>query len=247
MCVILFYYGLSHARTDGAVGPGVQGLPAHHPRRVRGRRQPQGGSPGGAAAHRRCAGEPLRPHLRGPGPGPAGRQRRCRDHDDRGRDGHDYWEIHNYEQSFATRLEIVGPPTAFARRAPASATTARAASTTPASICEYIYTNKLKINLETGLLPYKPNIPYVLVVHHLDSFVTFEFVPVDKSSEVSPPPIETEPSSSTLEQLTKENQELKKQLEGKNAIIMEQIKVIQNLASMIRNVIFEPILNYFEI
>jgi hypothetical protein len=84
-------------------------------------------------------------------------------------------------------------------------------------------------------------------VHHLDSFVTFEFVPVDKSSEISPPPIETEPSSSTLEQLTKENQELKKQLEDKNAIIMEQIKVIQNLASMIRNAIFEPILNYFEV
>jgi len=28
---------------------------------------------------------------------------------------------------------------------------------------------------------------------------------------------------------------------------MEQIKVIQNLASMIRNAIFEPILSYFEI
>jgi hypothetical protein len=111
----------------------------------------------------------------------------------------------------------------------------------------YSGTNKLQIDLETGLLPYKPNIPYVLVVHHLDSFVTFEFVPVDKSSEISPPPIETEPSSSTLEQLTKENQELKKQLEDKNAIIMEQIKVIQNLASMIRNAIFEPILNYFEV
>jgi hypothetical protein len=108
----------------------------------------------------------------------------------------------------------------------------------------YSGTNKLKINLETGLLPYKPNVPYVLVVHHLDSFVTFEFVPVDKSSEVSPPSIETKPSSSTLEQLTKENQ---KQLEDKNAIIMEQIKVIQNLASVIRNAIFEPILNYFEV
>ena len=111
----------------------------------------------------------------------------------------------------------------------------------------YSGTNKLQIDLETGLLPYKPNVPYVLVVHHLDSFVTFEFVPVDKSSEISPPPIETKPSSSTLEQLTKENQELKKQLEDKNAIIMEQIKVIQNLASMVRNAIFEPILNYFEI
>ena len=111
----------------------------------------------------------------------------------------------------------------------------------------YSGTNKLKIDLETGLLPYKPNVPYVLVVHHLNSFVTFEFVPVDKSSEDPLPTIETTPSSSILEKLMEENQELKKQLEGKNAIIMEQIKVIQNLASMIRNAIFEPILNYFEI
>jgi len=44
-----------------------------------------------------------------------------------------------------------------------------------------------------------------------------------------------------------ENQELKNQLQDKNAIIMEQIKVIQNFASMIRNAIFEPILSYFEI
>jgi len=43
------------------------------------------------------------------------------------------------------------------------------------------------------------------------------------------------------------NQELKNQLQDKSAIIMEQIKVIQNLASMIRNAIFELILNYFEI
>ncbi len=110
----------------------------------------------------------------------------------------------------------------------------------------YSGTNKLKIDLETGLLPYKPNVHYVLVVHHLNSFVTFEFVPVDKSSEDPLPTIETTPSS-ILEQLMEENQELKKQLQDKNAIIMEQIKVIQNLASMIRNAIFEPILNYFEI
>ncbi len=44
-----------------------------------------------------------------------------------------------------------------------------------------------------------------------------------------------------------ENEELKKQLEGKDAIIMEQIKVILNLTSMIKNTIFVPILNYFEI
>jgi len=111
----------------------------------------------------------------------------------------------------------------------------------------YSGTNILTIDLETGLQPYKPNVHYILEVQHTDTFATFEFVPVDRSSGVSPPTIETKPSPSLLEQLTKENQELKKQLQDKNAIIMEQIKVIQNLASMIRNAIFEPILNYFEI
>ena len=111
----------------------------------------------------------------------------------------------------------------------------------------YSGTNKLKIDLETGLKPYKPNVHYILEVQHTDIVATFEFVPVDKSSGVSPPTVETEPSSSPLEQLMRENQELKKQLQAKNAIIMEQIRVIQNLASMIRNAIFEQILNYFEI
>jgi hypothetical protein len=111
----------------------------------------------------------------------------------------------------------------------------------------YSGTNRLKIDLETGLQPYKPNVNYILEVQHTYTTTTFEFVPVDKSLGVSPPTIETKPSPSTLEQLMTENQELKNQLQDKNAIIMEQIKVIQNLASMIRNAIFEPILNYFEI
>jgi hypothetical protein len=111
----------------------------------------------------------------------------------------------------------------------------------------YSGTNRLEIDLETGLQLYKPNVHYILEVQHTYIFATFEFVPVDKSSGVSPPTIETKPSLSTLEQLMTENQELKNQLQDKNAIIMEQIKVIQNLASMIRNAIFEPILNYFEI
>jgi len=111
----------------------------------------------------------------------------------------------------------------------------------------YSGTNGLQIDLETGLKPYKPNVHYILEVQHTYTTITFEFVPVDKSSGVAPPTIETKPSPSSLEQLTTENQELKNQLQDKNAIIMEQIKVIQNLASMIRNAIFEPILSYFEI
>ena len=111
----------------------------------------------------------------------------------------------------------------------------------------YSGTNRMKIDLNAGLKPYKPNVHYILEVQHTSIISTFEFVPVDKSSGVSPSTIETEPSYSPLEQLMRENEELKKQVQDKNAIIMEQIKVIQNLASMIKNTIFEPILNYFEI
>ncbi len=111
----------------------------------------------------------------------------------------------------------------------------------------YTGTNKLTLDLKAGIKPYKPNIPYILEVRHTDMVSIFEFVPVDKSSGVAPPTIEIPRIVSPLEQLMEENEELKKQLKGKDAIIMEQIKVIQNLASMIRNTIFVPILNYFEI
>ena len=111
----------------------------------------------------------------------------------------------------------------------------------------YTGTNKLTLDLKAGIKPYNPNIPYILEVRHTDMVSTFEFVPVDKSSGVAPPTIETPRIVSPLEQLMEENEELKKQLKGKDAIIMEQIKVIQNLASMIKNTIFVPILNYFTI
>jgi len=109
----------------------------------------------------------------------------------------------------------------------------------------YTGTNKLTIDLKSGFHPYKPNVHYILEVQHAAIISTFEFVPVDKSSGVAPPTVETKPSASPLEQLVNENKELKKQLQDKDAVIMEQIKVIQNLASMIKQTIFEPILNYF--
>jgi len=46
----------------------------------------------------------------------------------------------------------------------------------------YTGTNKLTLDLEAGIKPYKPNIPYILEVRHTDMVSTFEFVPVDKSS-----------------------------------------------------------------
>ncbi|MCZ6583851.1 MAG: hypothetical protein O6746_02975 [Thaumarchaeota archaeon] len=107
--------------------------------------------------------------------------------------------------------------------------------------------NKLTLDLKAGIQPYTPNVSYILEAQHARIISTFEFVPVDKSSGVPPPIIETPHAVSPLEQLMEENEALKKKIKGKDAIIMEQIRVIQNLASMIRNIIFVPILNYFEI
>ncbi len=108
--------------------------------------------------------------------------------------------------------------------------------------------NTVKIDLKKGKPnPFIAGVQYVLEVQHTYIVAEFEFVTVDKSSGVHPPTIETMPSVSPLEQLVNENKELKKQLQDKDAIIMEQIKVIQNLASMIKNTIFVPILNYFTI
>ena len=111
----------------------------------------------------------------------------------------------------------------------------------------YSGTNTLTIDLENGLKPYKPNIAYILEAQHAAIITTFEFIPIDKTLGIPPPPIESKSSASPLEKLVKENEELKKQIQEKDAVIMEQIKVIQNLASMIKNTIFVPIFNYFAI
>jgi len=50
------------------------------------------------------------------------------------------------------------------------------------------------------------------------------------------------------EQLAEKDQQildLKEEVDKKQAVIMEQLKVISNLASLIKKTIFEPILNYF--
>ena len=52
-------------------------------------------------------------------------------------------------------------------------------------------------------------------------------------------------SNSEVEELKAEIADLKKQLETKDAILMEQLKVIQQLASSLKQTIFEPISYYF--
>jgi len=50
-----------------------------------------------------------------------------------------------------------------------------------------------------------------------------------------------------IEQLKAEIAQLKEDLKKKDAVLMEQLKVISNLAAMIQKTIFEPIQNYFTI
>ena len=56
---------------------------------------------------------------------------------------------------------------------------------------------------------------------------------------------ETSEDSDYIQSLIEENELLKQEIEKKDAVIMEQLKVIQNLASQIRNAAFELSLNYF--
>jgi len=58
---------------------------------------------------------------------------------------------------------------------------------------------------------------------------------------------DTSEGSNFVQSLIEENEFLKQEIEKKDAVIMEQLKVIQDLASMVRNAIFEPTSNYFSI
>ena len=53
--------------------------------------------------------------------------------------------------------------------------------------------------------------------------------------------------SDLIQSLSEENKLLREEIEKKNAVIMEQIRVIQDLASKLTNAVFEPTLNYFSL
>jgi len=107
----------------------------------------------------------------------------------------------------------------------------------------YTGTNILTIDMKKGDKPYKLSVPYIIEIQHVQIISKFEFTPVEKSSAV--------PAGKNMyqeiEELIDENKKLKEDLEKKDLVIMEQIKVIQNLAAMLKKTIFEPILNYFSI
>jgi len=57
----------------------------------------------------------------------------------------------------------------------------------------------------------------------------------------------TSEDANIVQSLMEENELLRQEIEKKDAVILEQLKVIQNLAEMVRNAIFVPTLNYFSI
>jgi len=107
----------------------------------------------------------------------------------------------------------------------------------------YSGTNTVKIDLREGYNPYKVGVSYIIEIQHVQIISKFEFTPVEKSADA---PIIQNPYQE-IEEIIAENKELKQELVKKDQIIMEQIRVIQNLASMIKKTVFDPILNYFSI
>jgi len=107
----------------------------------------------------------------------------------------------------------------------------------------YSGTNTVTIDMKKGDKPYKLGVPYIVEIQHVQIISKFEFTPVEKSFDA---PVGKN-MYQEIEELIGENKKLKEDLEKKDLIIMEQIKVIQNLAAMMKKTIFEPILNYFSI
>ena len=107
----------------------------------------------------------------------------------------------------------------------------------------YSGTNTVKIDLREGYNPYKVGVSYIIEIQHVQIISKFEFTPVEKSADA---PIIQNPYQE-IEEIIAENKELKQELVKKDQIIMEQIRVIQNLASMVKKTVFDPILNYFSI
>ena len=107
----------------------------------------------------------------------------------------------------------------------------------------YSGTNTITIDLREGYNPYKVGVSYIIEIQHVQIISKFEFTPVEKSADA---PIIQNPYQE-IEEIIAENKELKQELVKKDQIIMEQIRVIQNLASMIKKTVFDPILNYFSI
>ena len=103
--------------------------------------------------------------------------------------------------------------------------------------------NNITIDMKQGDKPFKVNVPYVLETQHARIVSTFEFTPVEKSSSVS---VVANPYKE-IEDMVTENKKLKEELEKKDALIMEQVKVIQNLAYMLKKTVFESVTSYFSI
>jgi len=81
----------------------------------------------------------------------------------------------------------------------------------------------------------------IKVIQDLTSTIT-NTVYEDQDSKIY---LVVDSSKDLIKSLKAENKSLRKEIEKKNAVIMEQIKVIQDLASTITNTVYEPTLSYF--
>jgi len=125
-------------------------------------------------------------------------------------------------------------------------------------------TNTVPINLKSYEDKIMAGSTYVLKVQHVTKIAEFEFIPVEIADDIPQEEISKIPKHETLEispvqlieeeegslqqeveSLREEVDELKKKLDEKEAVLMEQLRVIQNLASMVKTTIFEPIYNFF--
>ena len=112
---------------------------------------------------------------------------------------------------------------------------------------EFVYdafsgTNTIKIDLKVHERnkPFIVGTPYVIEIQHVDIIATFEFVPKEKGGDMPQVGVKSLPTK--ISEMEDEIHKLKQEIAKKDAVIREQVKVIQNLASMVKKAVFV----YFE-
>ena len=125
-------------------------------------------------------------------------------------------------------------------------------------------TNTVSIDLRDvqGRKSFKVDETYELEMQYLHEITTFQFTTVEPGTQIPQDAFTSESNviksspetqnlkkilelEEQLEQKDKQIEKLNEQFTKKDAVLMEQLRVIQDLATMIKKTIFEPIFNYF--
>jgi len=134
---------------------------------------------------------------------------------------------------------------------------------------EYTFTEGNPTHVFDIDYPFLPNEVYMVSAINGYTIEELEWIPLTATQQELSSKQETSENSNTVEEqqlalaleptskqttfddsdlvqtLSEENKMLKQEIEKKDAVLMEQIKVIQDLASQLTNSVFEPTLNYF--